>query len=119
GGAILPAQLPAGAGQPTVGQVQTYLDQIPGMAGNVSVFGAAGGPFTLVYGGALAMAPASSLLLTTQTQPASELAPVTVPAGSEGPTNNPAIGNEIQTIVFSGTPTFALTAIGRQSSNIS
>ena len=103
GGTILPAEFPAAAGSlPTVGQVQTYLDHIPGLLGNVTAFGTPGGPFTLIYGGALATTSAAALLLTTQTQPTSGLAPVTTSPGSDGPTNNPAIGNEIQTLVFSG-----------------
>ena len=120
GGGILPSALPAAANSlPTVGQVQTYLNSIPGLAGNVTVVGPAGGPFALVYSGDLALTPAAALNLTTQTQPASGLAPVATPSGSEGPTNNPAIGNEIQTLTFTGAPTFALSVLGRQSGNLS
>src|SRR5262249_26866849 len=99
GGAILPSALPASAGTlPTVGQVQTYLNSIPGLGGNVTVLGTAGGPFTLVYGGSLGLTPSANLALTAQTEPTDGLAPVTTLAGSGGPTNNPAIGNEIQTL---------------------
>jgi hypothetical protein len=55
GGTILPATLNGVANanpniaRPTAGQFQTYLNRIPGLAGNVQVFGPNGGPFQADY----------------------------------------------------------------------
>ena len=100
GGTILASVLAASATSPTAGQVQTYLSKISALAGNFTVFGPDGGPFTIVYTGNLAFTDASQLNLTTQ--PTGGTAPVTT---ENGLSPNPASGNEIQTLVFSGTPT--------------
>ncbi|MCY2989559.1 MAG: hypothetical protein NTY19_17040 [Planctomycetota bacterium] len=50
---------------PTAAQVRTHLNSIPELQNNVSVVGSNGGPFTVVFGNALANAAVSLLKQTT------------------------------------------------------
>src|SRR5262249_40900502 len=90
-------------------QVQTYLNKIPALTGNIAVFGPAGGPFTIVYLNNLAFTDSSKLNLTTV--PTGGTAPVVT---TNGLTGDPNSGNKLQTLYFGSSPacTFTLSFNG-------
>lgn len=104
---------------PTADQVQAHLQSIPALAGNVAVIGASGGPFTVVFNGALAGNPTLAPLLTSATtgntaantfvnnapsiSAISTTVPDSVTATSVQTPINPSINTEVQRLVFAGT----------------
>src|SRR5581483_10706907 len=87
----LPLTFTTGA-SPLASDVLNSLNTIPGLAGNVSVFGGPGGPFTVVFNGALANTNVPQMTFTVAG--GTTATPATVADG---------VGNETQTITLGGT----------------
>ena len=93
GQAGTPALALAATPSPTAANVLAHLNSIPGLNGNVSVFGPDAGPFLIVFNNALANTTLPDLTFTVGVGAPS----VTITTLGEG------IGNEVQTLTLGGT----------------
>lgn len=104
GAAVVPAALPYATGlvpSPTAVGLQAYLNAIPALANNVTVIGATGGPFSVVFRNGLGTANLSNSAFTFVTTGGTT---ASVVSDADGGNVTPGtINGEVQLLTFSGT----------------